>query len=1735
MWSQNLNTTKWEEKKDILPKKVYNSLRQDLEDHRFYSKCLDGTSYLPINNLNDVYDIFRYDSFDNLEWFIDSSYSTDSGDLPINETTIDTYKKYYTEYGFTLKNLFTPKRTIDDSISNFLDVDVSTTQPIEFLTNSKPGLRIDTIRLKNNQRVLVKDQQTTVTLPNTTDPDTYFQGNYYIINVDTNTTTYFFYNSENGIYKFINNSLVKENDLEVYDDVIRYSIYVKLGDENRENQYHLSRLKNGFYPLTGNNEPIEFLNRKNWLLRNKVEYQNILDVDIYDSLKHDSQTLTDNSIISKRSVYVGEFGSILIHQDEHTNPDFSTNPGYLNIIENKVKNDLFSIEQTDNYYWMVGEKGTILKVNKVDFSIKFVDLDILNNLNSISFFNQLRGIIVGDFNQIWYTFNGGNKWTKLDISEFENFKYNKVIFNGLNEAIIVGDNGVLIELTYNGNSWESDFKKPIRKESINEEFDLVRNLNDIIEIETNTWTLSYINSNTNTIKTNKKFYLIVGDGNLLMVYDKNNFVSEHEFLFLKIDQNVNNIDNVLNIGDDIYITADNHYRFNLSIFINIDNISNEVFTSTQISLISSNGYNNISKFNNEIELVGDNLTLEYYDSSSISLPVLSFPSRTNTIFEDKLKSKLLFLDYDMGSKLNFFGDDLEYRLPNEDDISVCIGTSSGQSTIELTSLSGETSWVDYHRDRLKDFEYGTALSTSNEVLYNTEFRYGSTSSATYSNIDATNNFNDVEDLLNSNPTASTNATYQVFMYDRYTIFSTTNTDYELGDIIEMDCDTSIGKFMVIKLILVGSVQYVYMRTDFNETITNDIIQTNQTITFKNLNVYEDQLDFVSSFNNHYLGISYKAILGDPYSSPTLSCNDITFQPRYDEKNAYYNLAIQIEDTTFSNLIQLEYSQLFLNFKYTAIYNILDYLNNINPLFISTKEFLTMPQFTNIPVSNSGVVININKISFHPDLKFEWESLWEKTFIDVNIDGDITEKCFILKKYYDSDVDRYIVDLHKEINSPLSPSNISILSRRTLGEVSSDLNEINNIQTNIKNSTSGSFTVYEKELNFKFNTDSYAKILLSDIDIKDNLTAIMFTDYKNEVSLNIVDLQKQRNLNIDIDSIPTTDGIKAKVITQVPHNLNVGDEVIIDNGDYIGFQTIRSIISTTQFVINANFTIISSSSMKIPLFDPYLSYIPSDIIDVGIDAKSKISVAIDPNNILENPDNTLSIINLDLNNYKFNLIDGLYLDIISQNYPWILEAEITGATIGIDDNGPIFYSGIWHCGRWFEGTWYSGIWLSGQWYGGEWNSNKVNLTKISAKVDTNTISEEFSQWFGGNYHGGVWNGGTWYNGRWINGVWNNGTWFFGRWDQGIWEDGEFKSGTWIFGTWNGGKFNSTQGESIWIDGIWNGGDFESGTWLNGKFTQKNGNISRFGTNPTNSRKAIWKSGGFFLGEFHSILREGNLTSLNHKYTLWETGKWSNGTWYGGTCFNILWNNGTWKDGISKGIDILEAYDNYYGEGTLKLSGVYNFNRNDEFHIIDNIDPTNNWQSLGTNDNPKSYLVKDIEIESINNTETNTYITLYDTLSSIPTQPLATVEITSGNNGDVIDIYHTSILPTNSIASVLFNVNSLQTANDIVEEINSNSIGFTAFNDYGNGEEVTITKLQEASSYNGTLLVLDTTATFISTNFGGGSGTYSTIESTVVSRFKGADWENGLWYNGIFEGDVFRSGMWVNGSFLGGEFL
>jgi len=107
-----------------------------------------------------------------------------------------------------------------------------------------------------------------------------------------------------------------------------------------------------------------------------------------------------------------------------------------------------------------------------------------------------------------------------------------------------------------------------------------------------------------------------------------------------------------------------------------------------------------------------------------------------------------------------------------------------------------------------------------------------------------------------------------------------------------------------------------------------------------------------------------------------------------------------------------------------------------------------------------------------------------------------------------------------------------------------------------------------------------------------------------------------------------------------------------------------------------------------------------------------------------------------------LKDGLTIERIVADFPWILAADISGATLGVDiDNMLIWYSGIWH-----SGTWKNGRFLKGTW------------------------------------EGGIWIRGVFENGTWEDGVWMFGLFLYGTWKNGTWKDGDWNNGDWISGQW-----------------------------------------------------------------------------------------------------------------------------------------------------------------------------------------------------------------------------------------------------------------------------------------------------------------------------------------------------------------
>lgn len=1591
MWVRNIDTGRWSLQSESLSKSVYDAYKQDLEKTRLYSYYLSGSSYLPINNLSNIYDVLGNKNLQS--WYVNNSYTPFY--IPVNNPSIltatssDEYSKFTYEYGLTLKNSFTPNKIINNSIKNYSYVDVATTTEISNIGDVVINLVIDGITLVNGQKVLVKDQKTYISLDISIDPNLYFTSNYYVISNDITSVSYYYYSNTNGIYIYTNNRLIRDSELDNYDSAYRLSLFIKLGNLNAEKQFHLSRLKNGYYPL--DTDPSEFVEKHNWILRNRVDYNNIFEENYYDIYRHDIENYVSGSFsytIPNRTIAIGGFGVIINNQDS-----FSSTYSLSQIIPNKYKEKLNSISSISGYYFICGDRGTLLKMSKVDLFIEYVNIGEFKNLRSISFLDDLNGIIVGEYNTIYYTYDGGFNWSKIEFPELDAYSYHKVLYYSYNKVYICGNNGTFIDLTNTSGKWVA-YKRQIAKQ-LNpvDQYLLVDDLNDMIK-------LSY-----------GDLLLIVGNNDNIIFYDINK-ISGSEFVYAIFTQSHSDIRSVSQHGTSstVYIAGDNIYTFDYTNFTTAGTVSN---VSSFTSSINSTTYaNKLFDYDGvELLLAGNFGIVEYNDYISLTYSYL------DPTFDDRLHSKLLYMDYDMGSKLSFFDSDHNYIVPNS------VTFSYPANSFSVSELSGQKNWISYYKDAEKTFEYYTALDASDQVYFSTTFsnmsyisRSHNTNSFTFSSNDVSNLYSDIINLapnigsstasrfISGSPAISTTlAQLQeskfVYIYKYLIIFkmsyspSNSGNISNVGDVLYINSDIVQGTFMVNKIYdsydYVNHIPYrfLYCYSNFNENIINNINSYSGSIYISNLNYYKDETELINNFKVHPLGCGYNLAT---YSSGP----ELVLSADFNNKSSYYNMASTVVADSITQ--SMVYDSGFLSFGFGPTYNLLDYLSDINPVFVGNKIFPAMPTYLSLPgnAGNSFTASNIyidpvassNKILFGSGFKFEWETIWINTFVDLilyDVNNSIYEfdRMFIMDKYYDSILDGYYIEFHKKIDIPISSTikSFDVIGRRTLQQISDDLRMLDNIQRSsqtVSVELLSSFVNLTNELNFKFPTDSYTKILLSDYDIKNNITAIVYTDENSEVSMNVINLDS--NLSIGISSTSNYNiGTHSNLLinTIQPHNLKdyewvnlsfnggVGSSEYL-NPQYFGFQSIK-VVSDTSFITTKIFgtpsSVLDSGTVSFFKTDPFFNYSPVSIFDVGIDKNVSISVSIKPENTILNG-YQYSIVNLDLTKYCFKLVDGVSLDKISGSYSWILEAEINNAIIGEDKNGIVWYSGDWNFGRWFGGTWNSGTWYGGDWYAGIWNSYNTKYKVVSVDVNSSYVDVTSSTWYGGRWFDGTWNGGRWFDGRRYAGTWSSGNWYNGIWNNGHWISGNFNGGIWINGKWDSGTFNSDIKPSFWISGKFLSGDFENGVWFDGEFGGNS--LSRFGINSSNTKLAIWNGGHWLNGEFHSRLKVGQsgspMVSDIHKYSHWKTGLWSKGSWYGGHADNIDFRGGDWYGGILNDINIDQI--NITGNRfSIVLNEVYYFNIGDSIWIIDN--GSNSYPEIGSDSNPRKYIISNVITDNV----------------------------------------------------------------------------------------------------------------------------------------------------------------------------
>ena len=969
MWVYNNDLQKWYRSDDTLLKGDFEYLKQELSSTRYYSKALSGSTYMIINDLNNMYDILN--SWRPRNWYISTlgskfskslnpKYYPESIDITSQD---DFYNKNIKEYGLSLKNLFTPDRVINEFMENYIQVDLATDTSLNL---SLPIDKIDGVKLLEGHKVLVKNQTSKSTLNINDKPEDFFEGDYRVSNTVGTSVEYEYYNELNGIYTYKNGSLVKSTDYDNYENCIRLSLNVAMGTVNAGKQYHLNRLLNGFYPKNG--EPMYFNEGHNWMVRNRVDYNNLFEINYYDILKNPYEKITKNGIvysIPERIIQIGEFGVF-------TNTQF----GKTNLIDCKWKVNLRSISQTENYYWVCGDNTTLLKVDKTNFEIEFIKIDTFSSFKSIQFYDNLRGVLVGDFNNIYITDDGGLKWKELRFQNFNSYSYNKVLFKSKSKFYVCGNGGVFIEFQEDIDGWVSHKRRISKKTDDGDDLLLVDMINDMVLLENNTNLLS---------KTISNGILLATNDSKLLIYDEDKKTG-YDFIYLNFNNNYGDIKFLSNTGD--YFSSDKGlFNFNLSNW-SILNLNTSI-SNIEPTLSFDKSVNRIFKYSNELYIVGNyslNKVLEvspdYLNSVKISdavtvkkdltylskieingnftsqiIPnntIISFtyidetstlktwigkvtsviynggvtiiqpdytiltPSTTtnsnmignqklyviknfvynqkeiDSTFYGRLKSKLVFLNYDIASKLNFFTDEGEYRLPNSVSIQADYFTNTSILNLTNISVSGQNqlTWYDYWLDKEKTFKYGTTVfNDTNSIKPSLTFK-GTQKLNTIKvfKISASASNNSMYNDLSFNKTNLTNWNANSNNYNLYlkgNLMALYNFDgnftVEEGDILRMKSNLIDANFLVNKI----DSNWIYMYSNFNDNIIKNLTK-GINVEFTNLNKFKDYNTFISNFNNHSIGNGYKSSLVN---------NSIKIEPTFNNLTSYYNLSTKISATS----------------------------------------------------------------------------------------------------------------------------------------------------------------------------------------------------------------------------------------------------------------------------------------------------------------------------------------------------------------------------------------------------------------------------------------------------------------------------------------------------------------------------------------------------------------------------------------------------------------------------------------------------------------------------------------------------------------------------------------------------------------------------------------------------------------------------------------------------------------------
>lgn len=327
-----------------------------------------------------------------------------------------------------------------------------------------------------------------------------------------------------------------------------------------------------------------------------------------------------------------------------------------------------------------------------------------------------------------------------------------------------------------------------------------------------------------------------------------------------------------------------------------------------------------------------------------------------------------------------------------------------------------------------------------------------------------------------------------------------------------------------------------------------------------INGTEDEL----KLNNHPL-------LGNNYIF-NIKNNELSIKGKITYQNIYKNIEnrVKINDIDYD----IKYSK--YNY-YTPSYNLLNYLNKINSIFTSDYKFISYSKEYGNPYILKDINLLNKAVIGNDEIKI-YDNILETTYNEVkdlipytfikfytNWNNDIREDkaiqtLFLLKIERIDNTDcpkTWKLYFDRSIDTSLNNFSIYLRSNLSLGEISSLLEETDD--------------VYYKE-RIKIITNGYAKIISNDFNIRENISALLFTNENRYVDLLIFNLNDNNIYfnplelwNLGLDNIAKNPKYLKESYTKIN---NYAEKVFIDN--YGNIEKLKSNGNDIFFINNGVF-------------------------------------------------------------------------------------------------------------------------------------------------------------------------------------------------------------------------------------------------------------------------------------------------------------------------------------------------------------------------------------------------------------------------------------------------------------------------------------------------------------------------------------------------------------------------------------